>query len=241
MKIIPLSEGAFTIDQSKKFVPFEVGADDLQARSRGSLLVEIQPFVVLTGEDTVLFDTGLGFRSADGTLQIHRNLVNAGINPMDVTKVLLSHLHKDHAGGIGVNPFSFPSAIYYIQGRELAYGLEKGPSSYILEELAPLRGTDRVVLLDNDGGHIGRDIRYEVTGGHTPFHQVFWIGEGGQTAFFGGDDAPQLNQMKNRFIAKYDFDGKKCMELRKKWWQEAESGHWTLMFYHDVKYPTVRL
>jgi hypothetical protein len=33
--------------------------------------------------------------------------------------------------------------------------------------------------------------------------------------FFGGDDAPQLQQMKHRFVAKYDFDGKKAMELRR--------------------------
>jgi glyoxylase-like metal-dependent hydrolase (beta-lactamase superfamily II) len=44
-----------------------------------------------------LLDTGLGFEK-DGQLQIHKNLANAGINPSDFTKVLLTHLHKDHAG-----------------------------------------------------------------------------------------------------------------------------------------------
>ena len=44
MKIIPLSEGAFTIDKTKQFVPFNKDEDDLQQRSTGSLLVEIQPF-----------------------------------------------------------------------------------------------------------------------------------------------------------------------------------------------------
>ena len=48
MKIIPLSEGAFTIDQTKVFVPFDVEKDNLQERPRGSLLVEIQPFLVVT-------------------------------------------------------------------------------------------------------------------------------------------------------------------------------------------------
>ncbi len=45
MKIIPLSEGSFTIDRSKVFVPFDEDKDDIQKRTRGSLLVEVQPFV----------------------------------------------------------------------------------------------------------------------------------------------------------------------------------------------------
>lgn len=252
MKIIPLSEGSFTIDQTKRFIPFNLVSDDLQERSRGSLLVEIQPFAVITGEDILLLDTGLGFRDPDGVLQIHRSLVNAGINPMDVTKVLMSHLHKDHAGGVAARDevtgqyfLSFPSATYYVQRRELAYALEKGAPSYMPEELLPLQGTDKVVLLDGDEGSIGLDggikVRYQVTGGHSVYHQVFWIEGKNEAFFFGGDDAPQLSQMKNKIVAKYDFDGKKSMELRRKWWDEASQEHWTLLFYHDIKYPLLSL
>jgi glyoxylase-like metal-dependent hydrolase (beta-lactamase superfamily II) len=97
MKIIPLSEGTFTIDKTKLFVPFDEDVHDLQQRPVGSLLVEIQPFVIITSKDILLLDTGLGFEK-DGKLQIHRNLADAGINPSDITKVLLTHLHKDHAG-----------------------------------------------------------------------------------------------------------------------------------------------
>jgi glyoxylase-like metal-dependent hydrolase (beta-lactamase superfamily II) len=248
MRIIPLSEGAFTIDQSKRFIPFNLASDRLQERPTGSLLVEVQPFVVITDEDILLLDTGLGYRLPDGTLQIHQNLLHAGINPMDVTKVLMSHLHKDHAGGTtnrdpisGQYGLSFPSATYYVQNRELAYALEKGAPSYIPEELSLLRETDKVVLLDNDNGTIGASIRYSATGGHSPFHQVFWIEEKGETVFFGGDDAPQLAQMKNKFVAKYDYDGRKCMELRLQWWKEAGEQHWTMLFYHDIKSPLVSL
>ena len=100
MQIIPLSEGAFTIDKTKKFIPFNLESDDLQQRPSGSLLVEVQPFAVVTTDDILVIDTGLGFEK-DGQLQIHSNLLQAGIDPAKVTKVLMSHLHKDHAGGIG--------------------------------------------------------------------------------------------------------------------------------------------
>jgi len=83
MKIIPLSEGAFTIDKTKLFVPFDTEKDDLQQRSRGSLLVEVQPFAVVTSEDILVLDTGLGFEKK-GVLQIHQNLLDAGIHPSKV-------------------------------------------------------------------------------------------------------------------------------------------------------------
>ncbi|WP_246269668.1 hypothetical protein [Chitinophaga oryzae] len=40
----------------------------------------------------------MGFRNEDGVLQIHQHLIDHGINPMEITKVLMSHLHKDHSG-----------------------------------------------------------------------------------------------------------------------------------------------
>jgi glyoxylase-like metal-dependent hydrolase (beta-lactamase superfamily II) len=236
MQIIPLSEGAFTIDKTKLFVPFDTGRDDLQQRPTGSLLVEVQPFAVLTAEDVLILDTGLGFDQHD-TLQIHTNLAKAGIPPDKVTKVLLSHLHKDHAGGIcPKGRLSFPNAQYFVQRRELEYAFEKGPSSYRTAELDCLKTSSQVVFLDGDGVLDGY-IRYRVTGAHCPWHQAFWIVDGGETAFFGGDVAPQLQQMKNRFVAKYDFDGKRAMELRQEWWRQGQAEGWAFLFYHDVKVP----
>lgn len=243
MKIIPLSEGAFTIDATKKFIPFDLVKDDLQQRPTGSLLVEIQPFAIITSKDIIVLDTGLGFSMADSTLQIHQNLLNNGIGPMEVTKVMLSHLHKDHAGGIYKNDemlkqkfLSFPNATYYIHKDEMTFALKKGAPSYRLTDFDMLQNSDQVVFLEGNGV-IDNYITYKVSGAHSPCHQVFWIEEEGQKIFFGGDVAPQLQQMKNRFIAKYDYDGKKCMELRQQWWKQGKEEKWTFLFYHDIKTP----
>lgn len=243
MKIIPLSEGAFTIDASKKFIPFNKEKDDLQTRPIGSLLVEIQPFCIITNNDIILIDTGIGFTNEKGVLQIHQNLLDHDINPMDITKVLVSHLHKDHSGGIGKQDallqqdfFSFPNATYYVNKEELSYALQKATPSYSIEDFQLLLDSDKVVLLDGNGVLDGY-IQYWVSGAHSPFHQVFLLEENEEKVFFGGDVAPQLQQMKSRFIAKYDFDGKRCMELRKLWWEQGEKEHWTFLFYHDIKTP----
>ena len=241
MKVIPLSEGSFTIDKTKQFVPFNTSTDDLQKRPVGSLLVEVQPFVVITSEDVLLLDTGLGFSTPEGVLQLHRNLMDKGINPAEITKVLLSHLHKDHAGGVsieknGKRELSFPNAKWYVQAKELQYAFEKGFPSYIPEELEILKTAPQVHLLRGDGVIDGY-IKHNITGAHSKYHQVFWIVDGGETIFFGADDAPQLQQMRTKFVAKYDDDGKKAMELRQQWWKEGAEKKWKFLFYHDIKTP----
>lgn len=241
MQIIPLSEGSFTIDKTKIFLPFDLEDDQLQSRPTGSLLVEVQPFIVKTAQDILLLDAGLGFYKK-GELQLHRNLKAAGIQPEQVTKVLMTHLHKDHAGGVskkdnlGHYHLAFPNATYYIQEQELAFALETGFPSYMPEELSVLQNNPQVELL-NGNGEIDDYIDYEITAGHSRYHQVFWIKEGAEIIFFGGDDAPQLQQMKSKFVAKYDYDGKKCMQLRQQWWEESKEENWTFLFYHDIKAP----
>lgn len=244
MEIIPLSEGSFSIDASKVFIPFNTVKEPIQNRPLGSILVEIQPFLVVTKKDIILIDTGLGYALPDGTPQLYYNIEKAGYKPSQITKVLMSHLHKDHAGGlsiqseiIGEQLMAFPYATHYVQRREFNYAMGMGSASYINNDFAILADFSKVVWLEEDQGIIDGYIHYQLTGAHSKFHQVFWLVENDITCFFGGDDAPQLQQMKNKFVAKYDFDGKKCMELRRKWWEEGSHKKWAFLFYHDIAHP----
>jgi hypothetical protein len=46
--------------------------------------------------------------------------------------------------------------------------------------------------------------------------------------------------MKNKFIAKYDYDGNKSMQLRQQWREQGEREKWVFLFYHDIKSPVFK-
>ncbi len=241
MKIIPLSEGSFTVGANKTFNPVDNTGEMLNLKP-DELVVEVQPFCIVTQRDIIVIDTGLGFRK-NGTLQLIDNLRNEGIDSAEVTKVLMSHLHKDHAGGIslkdrlGNQQVSFPNATYFVQRREFDYAEEIGYPGFISDQFYVFDNNPKVFWLLDDEGTIDNYIRYQVTAAHSPFHQVFWIEEDGEIFFFGGDDGPQEKQMITRFVAKYDYDGRKAMQLRQQWWAQGSEEGWTFLFYHDTKTP----
>jgi glyoxylase-like metal-dependent hydrolase (beta-lactamase superfamily II) len=227
-------------------MPFDDARDVLTERPVGSLHVEVVPFLVVVGDDVIVLDTGLGVRETNGEMQIHNNLLKHGYKPEQVTKVLMSHLHKDHASGMlktdanGTKP-TFPNAAYYIYRAEADYALEVGYPSYHPAEIEPLFSSGQVVWLEGAEGNINEHIRFRHSGGHCPQHIVFLIEDGNDTYFYGGDEAPQLKQMKVKYVAKYDWDGRKAMMLREQYGEEGRKNGWTFLFYHDVKVPVARL
>jgi glyoxylase-like metal-dependent hydrolase (beta-lactamase superfamily II) len=246
-KIFPLSEGLFTVGHDKQFVPFDPEKDELSERVAGSLLLEVQPFLVITAKDVIILDTGLGFSDKNGNLRIHAKLQEMGYDAASVTKVLLSHLHKDHAGCLtytddtGMVKTTFPNAGYYIYRAEADFALKTGYPSYHPEDIEPLLMTTQVKWLDGAEGQIDGYIHFIHSGGHCPEHIVYLIDDGENKIFFGGDEAPQLKQMKMKYIAKYDFDGKKSMMLRGQYAARGHAEGWQFLFYHDIKNPVAIL
>lgn len=246
-KIYPLSEGVFTVGHDKQFVPFDLDKDELTERPTGSLLVEIQPFLIVTSKDVIVLDTGLGYTGKDGVLQIHSNLREHGYEPEQVTKVLMSHLHKDHSGGVvyedeqGGIKTTFLNATYYIYRAEADFALKTGFPSYHTSQLEPLFSLAKIEWLEGEEGMIDGYIKFSHSGGHSPEHIVFLIDDGENKVFFGGDEAPQLKQMKIKYVAKYDYDGKKAMTLRTQYAEQGHAENWNFLFYHDVQTPTAQL
>lgn len=239
MDISILKIGNFKVNKSKNFEYLQPNDDS------SSIKLAIQPFLVTTNLDTILLDTGLNFLEENLPVILKR-LVENQIVFESITKILLSHLHKDHADGLGYfkeNKFvqNFPNATIYIQKRAYDFALQQPQNpSYNIPLLNELQNLSNIIWLPDDKGKISSEISYQVTNGHSKFHQVFWIKEGATTIFYGADDLPTAGYLKRAIAYKTDYDGQKAMEFRKNWKDQAKAENWQILFYHDLKNPVIQ-
>lgn len=236
MKIIPLKEGNFSASKTKDFTL-------LTSENRDTvkgIKMSVQPFLIITKNDYILLDAGIGWKDETGKSVLAAILEEHNISPDQITKLLLSHLHKDHIDGTirltdnGFEPV-FPNAEIYIQSRELDFAREnEGNPSFDFMVLEKLIQLPNIIWMNENKGQINDEISYEVVGGHTPFMQVFWIRENEETVFYGADDLPQASYLKYHLAYKSDFDGRKAMALRLAWEKDAKENHWKVLLYHDL-------
>lgn len=242
MQVHTLFEGTYSVDATKKFIPFDSAIHSFKDRP-ASLFINVQPFLVELKNDLILFDTGLGFSDDQGELILHKNIRNAGFDPTDVTKVLMSHLHYDHSGGMvhkhadGKMELSFPDAEYVINRGEWETAFSSTSDSYHTDIFDIVQRNAQLKFVEGNG-NLDESIAYELTGAHCPNHQVFLLTEGNAKVFFGGDVLPEPGELVKNFIAKYDFDGRKAMELRKEFGKRAATGNWECLFYHSKEQAT---
>lgn len=236
LQVFTLHEGSYSVDATKKFVPFDPAIHNAKDRP-ASLFINVQPFLVKLNDQLILIDTGLGYSDEEGRLNLHQHIKKAGFEPEDVNLVLMSHLHFDHSGGMvhhynGKMKLSFPDATYVIQRGEWESAFTSSSSSYHTEIFEFLQRNAQIEFVEGTG-KLTDEITYQLTGAHCPFHQVFLIDDGNEKVFFGGDVLPEPEELIRKFIAKYDFDGRKAMELREEFGKQAVAENWKCLFYHS--------
>lgn len=236
MQVFTLHEGSYSVDSTKKFIPFDPAKNHPKDRP-ASLFIHVQPFLIKLGSQLILLDTGLGYSDENGELHLHKNIKKAGFDPKDVDLVLMSHLHFDHSGGMVHHlgnrmELSFPNATYVIQRGEWETAFTSTSSSYHTEIFEFLQRNAQLNFVEGTG-QLTDQISFELTGAHCPYHQVFLLDDGVDKVFFGGDVLPEPEELIRKFIAKYDFDGRKAMELRDEFGKRAVAAHWKCLFYHS--------
>jgi glyoxylase-like metal-dependent hydrolase (beta-lactamase superfamily II) len=235
MEIFVLGEGSYSVDATKKFIPFDPQVDNFRERP-GSIFIHVNPFLVKMGSDLILLDAGLGYKDTHDELWLHQHIRNAGFDPDEVTLVLMSHLHYDHSSGLVVEQHgrfepSFPNAQYVIQKGEWEFAIAGKSSSYHKEIFEVLERSAKLTFV-HGSGEFKPGMRFELSGGHCPNHQVWWLNDGTDKCFFGGDELPEPEQLIRRFMAKYDYDGRKAMQLREEYGKIAAAEGWKCLFYH---------
>ena len=163
----------------------------------GNVVFPFTCFLVRTGDQTVLIDTGLGpvnmFGFTGGALV--GELAKESVQPDDIDLVFVTHLHVDHCGNVAIaegeapRP-TFPNATYrwttsdheHFSG-ERSFGTPD-QKAYLRAMFEAVEGRFEAA---DDGASIAPGITVIGTPGHTPGHAGVILSSGGQRAFVLGD------------------------------------------------------
>ena len=138
-------------------------------------------WVLRRGAEVILVDTGYDSVEAQARGRPIRqdpaaSLAPLGLRPEDITKVIVTHLHYDHAGGLHL----FPNAKLHMQAAEMAYAT--GPcmchdtlrmpftAGHICEAITRLYSGQ--VIFHNGDGEIAEGVSVHCIGGHSRGLQV---------------------------------------------------------------------
>jgi len=182
----------------------------------GSLLIPVNNFLLRRNGATVLIDAGAGNTMQPTLGKLPASLKAAGIDPVDVTHIVLTHIHPDHANGL-VNDAGeavYPNAEILVHAQELDFWMAENDGS---ESDAVKRTRVRNRL--NMKPYLERIRRMhdaeEVVGcvpllapGHSPGHTCWRIGAG-RDAFIAWGDLVHFSAIQiahPNTAVKYDLD-----------------------------------
>ena len=255
-----LQAGLQQLDGGAMFgvVPKTLWERKIPADARNRIALGMRCLLVEHADGLVLIDTGVGdkenekFHSiygvenapvgAVGPTQLESALKEAGFDAADVTLVINTHLHFDHAGGntrrsedAGPVP-TFPNARYVARRGEWDWAHranERTSASYFPHNYEPLQAAGLLELVDADVELLpGISLRH--TPGHTPHHQGVLIESAGERMFYLADLAPTTAHVPLPWIMGYDVEPLVTLESKRRLWAEAAAERWTMVFEHDA-------
>jgi glyoxylase-like metal-dependent hydrolase (beta-lactamase superfamily II) len=97
----------------------------------GSLFIPVNNFLFQRDGATVLIDAGAGNTMQPTLGKLPANLKAAGIDPADVTHIVLTHMHPDHANGLvdAAGGAVYPNAEILVHAQELEFWMAESDGS----------------------------------------------------------------------------------------------------------------
>jgi glyoxylase-like metal-dependent hydrolase (beta-lactamase superfamily II) len=184
-------------------------------------------------------DSGSG--SIAGASGVQKSLQSLGLKVEDITDVILSHLHFDHAGGAtternGKLVPTFPNARYYVQKANFENASNpnlRERASYYAANFQPLMEAGVLTLLDGPTNEFLPCISVDVSNGHTVGHQMIKISDGTTTLIYCGDLIPTSSHVRLPWVMGYDLQPLVLIEEKRKVLDPAAKNGWYLFFEHD--------
>jgi len=259
VEIVPDCE--FRLDGGAMFgvVPRNLWSRTFPPDEQNRIRMNMNCVFIDTGSERVLIETGIGDKwsekhvamyGIDRKRSLNKSLqAIAGVNANEITIVINTHLHFDHAGGntkhdeSGTLVPSFPNARYFISRAEYEHAespSDRDRASYLVENWRPLKESGQVELKDADY-EVVPGLSMETHAGHNRSMQCWRLDRGGQTLFGFADLVPTRAHVPFAWIMGYDLYPVETLEAKKRLLPQAARDGWACLFYHDPQQPLGRI
>ncbi|MDH4127537.1 MAG: MBL fold metallo-hydrolase [Spirochaetota bacterium] len=251
--IYTIEAGRFRLDGGAMFgiIPKPLWNKKIDSDDNNKINLTLRCLLLKSDNKNILIDTGIGnkfdnkeksiFQVCHSKSSLESSLNELGLSKYDITHVILSHLHFDHAGGAterddmgNLNP-SFPNAVYYIQRKNLEWALnpsDKDRKSYLKEDIQPIIEQNKLKILSGDVD-LFPNIKLLVINGHTVGQQMVKISDKNTTLLYCADLIPTTSHLSPHWIMAYDLYPLKSIEEKKNILLKAYNKNWILFFDHD--------
>jgi glyoxylase-like metal-dependent hydrolase (beta-lactamase superfamily II) len=206
------------------------------------------PFTVTfvqTSRGLICFDTGNGTLPAAATAgKLAMNMAAAGIDPAQVTTVVISHCHGDHINGLALPDGSrrFPNAEVLVTETEWKFWsdptnegrspeAQRGYFRNIDKAFNPYRSQMRVLA---DNAEVLPGVRAEAAHGHTPGHTVFHVSDGPAQLIYVADltNRPLPLALHPDYRIIFDFDAAAAEATRKRLYDRIATDRVAVTGFH---------
>jgi glyoxylase-like metal-dependent hydrolase (beta-lactamase superfamily II) len=251
-ELIPVETGRFALDGGAMFgvVPKNLWEKTNPADDQNRITLALRSLLLKSEERRILIDTGIGTKIDEKFSKIYqvdledsnlkKNLSKHHVDPEEITDVILTHLHFDHAGGTTylednqLKP-TFPNAVHHLQGEHWDWALqpsEKDRASFLIDDYLLLEENNLLNKLTGSG-ELFPGLEALVMFGHTPGMQVVKISDSNQTLLFCADLIPTASHIPIPWVMAYDNNPMITMNEKNKILSLAVKENWILFFEHD--------
>jgi glyoxylase-like metal-dependent hydrolase (beta-lactamase superfamily II) len=193
----------------------------------------VNAFLILDEGRVFLVDTGMGHYAGPTMGHLNDSLSIVGLTPEKVTDIVLTHLHRDHAGGLMTRSETplFPNAQVHVSRDEFDYWTDRDRMEATapqfrhfvrIAQTAMNAYAGRVHLMEPNERLTGR-LAVAPLIGHTPGHSAVWFTSGETRICMWGDmvHSPALQLPEPEITVCFDIDEAQARETRRKHFARA--------------------
>jgi glyoxylase-like metal-dependent hydrolase (beta-lactamase superfamily II) len=219
-RLISLDDGSFPVLAGACFanVPDTAWRRALAPDADGRIEVGHNCGLIDTGSERVLVDTGYGDDTHGGrTGHLLAELARAGIGPDDVTMVVNTHAHGDHAGRNTIHGVpAFPRARYFLARADRDHFGACADDVHHVARNIGIPAAHGMLTLFEGPYELAPGVGLLPTPGHTPGHTSVLASLHGRTALCLGDVCHHpLHVAHPDWVSTFDVDPARNVETRR--------------------------